>query len=129
MDITKIIAVGIATTVAVVLLRQLKPELAVVVGLVGTALIFVMVVSGLTTIIGSINGIVARTGVAVPLFTSILKIVGIGYLCEIAANLCQDAGSSAVADMIILGGKITIMVLAIPIIEGLVNVVLGVLDT
>lgn len=128
MEITKIIAVGIATTVAVVLLRQLKPELAVVVGLVGTALIFVMIVSGLTTIISSINGIVARTGLATQLFSSILKIVGIGYLCEIAANICKDAGSSSVADMIILGGKITIMVLAIPIIEGLVEVVLGVLD-
>lgn len=122
------IAVGIATTVAVVLLRQLKPELAVVVGLVGTALIFVLVVSGLTTIISSINGIVARTGLATQLFASILKIVGIGYLCEIAAGLCKDAGSNAVADMIILGGKITIMVLAIPIIESLVEVVLGVLD-
>ena len=127
MDITKIIAVGIATAVAVIMLRQLKPELAVVVGLVGTALMFVMVVSGLTTIISSINGIVARTGMATQLFSSILKIVGIGYLCEVAAGICTDAGSSSVASMIILGGKITIMVLAIPIIENLVEVVLGVL--
>lgn len=128
MDITKIIAIGLATAVAVVLLRHLKPELAVVVGLVGMVIIFVMIVSGLTTIVQSINGIVQRTGMATEIFASILKIVGIGYLCEIAAGICQDAGSSAVADLIVLGGKITIMVLAIPIIEGLVTVVLGVLN-
>ena len=86
-----------------------------------------MLVTGLTKIISSINGIVAQTGLATQLFSSILKIVGIGYLCEIAASICQEAGAKTVADMVILGGKIIIMVLAIPIIQALVDVVLGVL--
>ncbi len=122
------IVIGMASALGVVLLRQVKPELAVVVGLVGTILIFMMVVSGLTKVVSSINGIVAQTGLATQLFASILKIVGIGYLCEIAASICQEAGAKAVADMVVLGGKIIIMVLAIPIIQALVDVVLGVLS-
>ncbi len=121
------IVIAVACALGILLLKQAKPELAVVIGLVGTILIFLMVVSGLTKIISSINGIVAQTGLAVELFSSILKIVGIGYLCEIAASICQEAGAKAVADMVILGGKIIIMVLAIPIIQALVDVVLGVL--
>ncbi|MBR4418855.1 MAG: hypothetical protein IKT33_02505 [Clostridia bacterium] len=128
MDLTKMIVIGMASALGVVLLRQAKPELAVVVGLVGTILIFMMVVSGLTKVVSSINGIVAQTGLATQLFASILKIVGIGYLCEIAASICQEAGAKAVADMVVLGGKIIIMVLAIPIIQALVDVVLGVLS-
>lgn len=127
MDLTKLIIIAIASALGVLLLRQVKPELAVIVGLVGTVLIFLMVVNGLTKIIGSINGIVAKTGLATELFASILKIVGIGYLCEIAASICQEAGAKSVADMVILGGKVLIMVLAIPIIQALVDVVLGVL--
>ena len=121
------IVIAVACALGVLLLKQAKPELAVIVGLVGTILIFLMVVSGLTKIISNINGIVTQTGLAVELFSSILKIVGIGYLCEIAASVCQEAGAKAVADMVILGGKIIIMVLAIPIIQALVDVVLGVL--
>lgn len=127
MDLAKLIVIGIATALGVLLLRQVKPELAVIVGLVGIILIFMMLVSGLTQIISSINGIVSQTGLATQLFASILKIVGIGYLCEIASSICQDAGAKTVADMVILGGKIIIMVLAIPIIQALVDVVLGVL--
>ena len=127
LDLTKLIVIAVASALGVLLLRQVKPELAVIVGLVGTILIFLMVVSGLTKIISSINGIVAQTGLATQLFSSILKIVGIGYLCEIAASICQEAGANAVADMVILGGKIIIMVLAVPIIQALVDVVLGVL--
>jgi len=121
------IVIAVASALGVLLLRQVKPELAVIVGLVGTILIFLMVVSGLTKIISSINGIVAQTGLATQLFSSILKIVGIGYLCEIAASICEESGARSVADMVILGGKIIIMVLAIPIIQALVDVVLGVL--
>ena len=121
------IVIAMATALGVLLLRQVKPELAVVVGLVGTILIFMMLVSGLTQIVSSINGIVKQTGMATQLFASILKIVGIGYLCEIASSICQEAGAKAVADMVILGGKLIIMVLAIPIIQALVDVVLGVL--
>jgi len=121
------IVIGLASALGVLLLRQVKPELAVIVGLVGNILIFLMVVSGLTEIVSSINGIVARTGLATQLFASILKIVGIGYLCEIAASICQESGAKTVGDMVILGGKIIIMVLAIPIIQALVDVVLGVL--
>lgn len=127
MDLTKLIVIAIASALGVLLLKQVKPELAVVVGLVGTILIFLMVVNGLTKIIGSMNNIVAQTGLATELFASILKIVGIGYLCEIAASICQEAGAKSVADMVILGGKVIIMVLAIPIIQALVDVVLGVL--
>lgn len=123
------IVIGMASALGVLLLRQVKPELAVIVGLVGTILIFMMVVSGLMQIVGNINGIVAQTGLANQLFASILKIVGIGYLCEIASNICQEAGAKSVADMVILGGKIIIMVLAIPIIQALVDVVLGVLPS
>ncbi len=122
------IVIGMASALGVLLLRQAKPELAVIVGLVGTILIFMMVVSGLTKVVSSINGIVARTGLATQLFASILKIVGIGYLCEIASSICQEAGAKAVADMVVLGGKVIIMVLAIPIIQALVDVVLGVLS-
>lgn len=123
------IVIGMASALGVLLLRQVKPELAVIVGLVGTILIFMMVVSGLMQIVSNINGIVAQTGLANQLFASILKIVGIGYLCEIASNICQEAGAKSVADMVILGGKIIIMVLAIPIIQALVDVVLGVLPS
>lgn len=121
------IVIAVGSALGVLLLRQAKPELAVIIGLVGTILIFLMLVNGLSQVISSINGIVARTGLASELFVSILKIIGIGYLCEIAASICQESGANAVADMVILGGKIIIMVLAIPIIQALVDVVLGVL--
>jgi stage III sporulation protein AD len=126
-DIIKIITVGLATAVSCVLLKQTKPEIAVAVGLAGSVVILAMVMSGLSGIIGVINSVAARTGIKNEILSAILKIVGIGYLTEIAYDICKDAGSSSVADMVALGGKIVILVVAIPVIEGLVEIVLGII--
>jgi stage III sporulation protein AD len=127
LDITKIIVVGVAGAVACILLRQTKPEIAVVVGLCATVIILFMVVSGLADIISAVHTIATQTGIKSEILASILKIVGIGYLTEIGAGICKDAGSGSVADMVILGGKIIILVVAIPIIQGLLGIVLGIL--
>jgi stage III sporulation protein AD len=127
LDIIKIITVGLATAVACILLRQTKPEIAVVVGICGTVVLLFMVLSGLSNIIGVINSIANKTGIKSEILGSILKIIGIGYLCEIGAGICKDTGSNSVADMVILAGKIMILVVAVPIIQGLVEIVLGIL--
>ena len=127
MDILKIITVGLATAAACILLKQTKPEIAVVVGLAGSVVILVMVLSGLTGIIRAINSIAASTGIKNEILSAILKIVGIGYLTEIAYGICKDAGSASIADMVALGGKVVILVVAIPIIEGLIEIVLGII--
>ena len=59
------------------------------------------------------------------LIKALLKIVGVGYLTEFGAGILNDFGSHSIADKVILGGKITIVVLAIPIIEGLLTMVSG----
>jgi len=86
-----------------------------------------MVVSGLSSIVTLIKGLANKTGIKSEILSAILKIVGIGYLTEIASGICKDSGSTSVADIVTLGGKILILVVSIPIIEGLVEIVLGIM--
>ena len=47
----------------------------------------------------------------------LLKLIGITYLCEFAANLCKDAGYGTLSNHIELFGKITIMVSGLPVLK------------
>jgi stage III sporulation protein AD len=62
-------------------------------------------------------------GVENGLLKMLLKIVGIGYLTEFASGLLIDFGSSSIADKITLAGKVTIVLLAIPVVESLLQLV------
>lgn len=127
MEIFKIIAIGLITTIATLVVKQSKPEIAVFVGLAGSLLIFFEIISMLSNVFSVFNTIITKTGVSSDLFGVLLKIIGVGYLTEFSASLCADSGSTSIADKIMLGGKIVILVLAIPIFISIINIITGLL--
>jgi len=124
MDIVKVVAVGLITVIATIIVKQAKPEIAVLITLAGSIVIIVLTLQMLQNVFSSFLGIFNKTGVSSSLFVPVLKIIGIGYLCEFGANLCIDGGCNSIADKILFCGKITILIIALPIINSVIDVVL-----
>lgn len=125
MLIFKVIGIGIITSIAVIIIKQLKPEIAVIVGMSGSIIILLMILNSLGTVIESFTNLTEKIGIDNELFTLVLKIIGIGYITEFSANLCIDCGSVSIADKILLAGKVVIMLLAIPIVNTLIEIIYG----
>lgn len=127
MDIFKIIGVGLITSITVLIVKQVKPEVAVVIGMAGGIVMILMVVDSLTTVISSFSSILQGSGLSGGVFSTVLKIIGVGYITEFSANLCVDAGSSSIADKILLSGKIIILVISMPIVSKIIEIISGLL--
>lgn len=127
MDILQIVGIGLVTTIAALLLKQIKPEMAVLVGLCGGVLLLLMTVDYLTQIIGVFNLIVQKTGLSSNLFSIIIKIIGIGYLTEFTSNMCSDAGMGGLGDKVLLAGKLLIFVMSLPIIYNIIEIIVELL--
>lgn len=126
-ELFKIIGVGIVTLVCYIIIKPIKPEIAVFISLIGSCVILVFCIDNLYLVIESITSIVNKTGISNDVFKFILKVIGIGYLCEFASNICIDAGNNSIADKILLAGKICITIMSLPILTSLFNLVLGLL--
>ena len=124
-EIVKIIGIAFITAIAVILLKQTKPELSFIVTVTGIIVIFTCIADSLENTLTIFQKIAAITGVENGLIKTLLKIVGVGYLTEFGAGILNDFGSHSIADKVILGGKITIVVLSLPILEGLLTMVSG----
>ena len=127
MTIVKIVVIGLATVFASIIVKQTKPEISILINIAGGILLVLMTVDMLGEIFANFYNIFKSTGIDSNLLLPILKIVGVGYLCEFGANVCQDAGSSSIADKFLLCGKIVILLLALPIIKSVIDVVMGLL--
>lgn len=123
MDIFRIIGIGFATTITALIVKQVKPEIAIVISISGGVLMILMLVDSLTSIISVFNALIAKSGISSGIFSSVLKIIGIGYITEFSANLCQDAGANSVANKILLAGKILILVSALPIVSNIIEII------
>ena len=101
MELIKIVGVGIATTVCFILVKQVKSEFAIFVALGGSIVMLVMIVGQVSGVVEYFNEIIQKTGINTTIYFTILKIIGVGYLTEFAANLCSDAGTSSIGNKII----------------------------
>ena len=122
-DIFKIIGVAFITSLTSVLLRSTKPELSFAVTVTGVIIILLFIVDELKNTLSIFSTIAQVTGIENGLVKILLKIVGVGYITEFGAGILQDFGSNAVADKVVLAGKITIVMLSLPIIESLLAMV------
>ena len=127
MDLFKILGIGLITCIAGLIVRHVKPDVASIIMIAGGVVILLMVVDYVAQIFDVFKVIVDKTGLSSNLFSIVLKIVGVGYLTEFAANICADTGSSSLADKILLAGKIIILFMSMPIITNIVEIVVGLL--
>ena len=128
MEIFRIIGVAFVTAVAAIVLKSSKPELSFAVTVTGVVIILIFVANMLQNTVNIISSIAGMTGIENGLIKILLKIVGIGYLTEFSAGLLNDFGSNAVADKVTLAGKLTILVLSLPVIESVLGLIRGFLE-
>ncbi|MBQ7323242.1 MAG: hypothetical protein IJW96_01600 [Clostridia bacterium] len=127
-EILKIIGVGFITAITAVLLKECKPELSFAVTVTGIIIILMFLMEMLQNTMGIFAMITEMTGIENGLLKVLLKIVGVGYLTEFGAGILNDFGSHSVADKVTLGGKITIVLLAMPVMESLLTLIKGFLE-
>ncbi|HHV45550.1 MAG TPA: stage III sporulation protein AD [Tissierellia bacterium] len=128
MDIVQIVGIGIISTILIILLRQSnKAEFALLVSAITGMIIFSMVIDKMRYVIETLSSLARNVNMEFTYFSTILKIIGIAYIVEFGAQISRDAGENAIASKIELGGKVIMMVLAMPIILALLDLIMKVL--
>ena len=123
MEILKFVLIGIASAVLAVLLKGSRPELALVLSVSAGALLIALAMGNITQIITYIGNLSKRYDLNGEYIALALKVAGISLLCDFGTQVCKDAGENAIASKVELGGKIIILLFAIPIIDELLTLV------
>ena len=126
-QIFKIMGIGLITCVAALIVKPVRSDFAMISSMVGGIVILVMTLSSLSGVLSLISSVANKTGLNGNLIAVVFKIIGVGYLTEFTASLCADAGSGGLGDKILLGGKIIILVMSLPIVTSILNIVMELL--
>jgi len=126
-EIWQIVGLALIVTVISVVLKQIRPEIALQLTILAGASIFILVMSKIKVIVELLQNLADQANISSYYLLIVLKIVGVAYLAEFGAQICRDAGEGALASKIELAAKVGVIVLAIPIIvaitESLVRLV------
>ena len=112
---------------AALILKKDKPEYATIVILLTSFLIALRVLGVLEAVLDELQGWSDLLQDKMQYVNLLLKLIGITYLCEFAANLCKDAGYGTLSNHIELFGKIMIMVSGLPVLKTMIEMLEGIM--
>jgi len=113
-----IFAVSVFCVIAALLcliLRQYKPEYSLLLSLACSAAVIAYALTSLSSVTESISSIIEDSLIPTELTEVLFKCTGVCILSELASQTCRDAGEGAIASKIELAGKLTLIILSMPL--------------
>lgn len=123
MSIIQAAILGITAVVLAVQLKGLRPEYSVYIILAAGVIIAFLGISRMEVILDTVRTIGTYIGVKHLYLGTLLKMVGITYIAEFSANICKDAGYSALATQIEMFGKLSILAVSAPVLLALLETI------
>ena len=123
MDILKTLGICLIVAVLCVLLRQYKPEYALLISALGGTMLLLFLVGQIVPAFSSLKTFLSRFGLEAFYFTVALKAVGIGYITQFIADTCRDFGQTSLAAKAEFVGRAAMFVISLPLINSLFDAV------
>ena len=125
MNITAVLGVGIIGALLAVTVKATRPELGMCIGIATGCIIFSFILPQVREVIEEIKMLSESSGVDFSYFSPLVKIIGIAYITQFSTEIIKDAGEAAIAKKVEFAGKITILIMILPILKNLISAILS----
>ena len=115
MNIASISIAAVCISIIVLSVRKINQEMAQLISIGAVILLFAAILPYITQAVSQIKQFSVISSMGGRYIEPIIKITGIAYITNLGAELCSDAGESALASRVEMAGKIAICILTIPI--------------
>lgn len=123
MEIVKAAIIGVGAVILALKFKGTNSEYSVYLSLTACLVLMGVALSQLQVLVAYIKTLYGYLMLDSIYLKLLLKIIGIAYLCEFASNLCKDAGYSAIAGQIEMAGKLSILIVSMPVMTALLDTI------
>jgi len=127
MDILQIIGIAIVGALLSLILKTYRPEVALQIALATGIVIFISIAATLSSAVEAIMALADKYGIDSGYIGTVIRIIGIAYICQFTADVCKDAGETAVASKIEFAAKVLMLIYAIPIVDALLQMIISII--
>lgn len=103
-------------------LKQYKPEFALLISLGCSIVVMLFILEGITQVRDELDLILQNSMLNSDLMVVVFKCLGVCVLTELASQTCKDTGEGAIAAKVELAGKVSLLILSLPLFVRLLEV-------
>ncbi len=104
------------------MLRQYRPEYAVFVSLGCSVVALLWLLQGIAQVMEELEQFFQGSLISGELIQVVMKCLGVCILTELAGQTCRDAGENAIGAKVELAGKVTLVLVSLPLFQRLLEV-------
>lgn len=119
----RLFLLALITTILVVTVKKQTPELGLLLSIAGLIIAVLLLFQWLTPIIELIRHLCDQANLDPTMTGPLIKIFGIGLLTQLSSSVCSDAGESAMAKILELGGGLLCLYLSIPLLNAVLTLI------
>ncbi len=109
--------------VLIVFLKQQNKEIGMLAAIVGGVFIFIYILKYATSSFEFVNELIRATKLPSESILILIKALGIAYITQFICELCKDVGEGALAAKLEIAGKLTILVISIPLFSKILELI------
>ncbi|NMB12993.1 MAG: stage III sporulation protein AD [Firmicutes bacterium] len=126
-EIVPVVLTALIVAFIQVNLRSQYPEYATVLAILFTVIVLLRVLGPLRDMIHVFYQLGQGVGIAGRYFDVLLRTLAVAYITVFGSQICKDAGEQSLAITVEFAGKLVMMIIALPIILGIVEALVNLL--
>lgn len=125
MDVFQLAAVAVVAAMLALVIKAQRPDLALLLSVITGVLIFGAVALAVLPVFQKLSQLLGQTALANRYFEVLLKALGISFVAQFAADICNDAGETALASKVETAGKVAVLIAGLPLIVELCDIAIA----
>lgn len=125
MNIGAILSLIVIAVILALSLKSRNPEISSLVSIAVCLVIIALCIGRIGAILDTLKRISEYIRIDHTYISILLKLIGIAYVCEFASGISKDAGYSSVASQIELLGKLTMLMVSLPVLLQVIETIIG----
>lgn len=106
------------------ILKNVKPELAILSTLATCLIIVICVIELVGDVVSKVMAFVSELGISHNIFTALFKVLGISYIIEFMVDFAEESGAVSIANKIAFAGKVLVASLSLPVLFDLIKLLM-----
>ena len=122
-DVLRLSAMAVLSCLLILTIKKQSPELGMILSLCACAIGAGFLLEAVRPILLLAETLAEKAGLSSELSAPLWKCLGLGLLTELSAGLCADAGESALAKLVELGGSILCLAVSLPLLQAVLAMI------
>lgn len=128
MSLISVVFAAVIVVLIALKLREMGSGYGILMSIGACVMMMYFVIGRFRQIAGYIDRLVSYVSVDITYIDIILKMIGIAYICQFATDICRDAGYQAIASQVEMAGKISLILLSMPVLMSVIDLVVAIVE-